>query len=256
MRNPKIFSNRFDGVIFDIDNTAVPEGALTITSEPLLKAFLNFPADKAAIAATARTTTFALPLLRALDMSHESVVANGAQIIDPRTGMCNWKRFLNKKQAEAIIAICEPYDYRLAIAGDRLGSTNTASESHARKTAGIFLMDTPLEVATEVKTQIGTLPDVHVYISKSWQDDKEVYDVNIGHAEARKGRTLKVLLDRYGLDPRRMVMVGDSENDIDMFGLGGYNIAVANAEPLLISIADEVVPSQKDNGLAVVMRRF
>lgn len=46
------------------------------------------------------------------------------------------------------------------------------------------------------------------------------------------------------------VVFGDDIIDIDMFRAGGYGVAVANSNPRLLAIADEVCASNNDDGVA------
>ncbi len=46
------------------------------------------------------------------------------------------------------------------------------------------------------------------------------------------------------------ISIGDSENDITMFGFTGYSVAVANAEPDVAAMADMIIPRCEENGVA------
>ena len=74
--------NTYKCVAFDLDNTAIPDGATQIASNRLLDAFAALPKDIVTVAATGRTRSFAEPIVRQLGERHDSIVANGAQIIN------------------------------------------------------------------------------------------------------------------------------------------------------------------------------
>ncbi|MEM3504712.1 MAG: HAD hydrolase family protein, partial [Archaeoglobaceae archaeon] len=44
-------------------------------------------------------------------------------------------------------------------------------------------------------------------------------------------------------------VIGDSENDIEMFEVAGFGIAVANADTKLKEIADLITPSNDGDGV-------
>lgn len=67
---------------------------------------------------------------------------------------------------------------------------------------------------------------------------------------ANKGHALNVICNRLGVKPSRTVVFGDDIIDIDMFRAGGYGVAVANSNPRLLAIADEVCASNNDDGVA------
>ncbi len=65
-----------------------------------------------------------------------------------------------------------------------------------------------------------------------------------------KGKALKFIAERLGIDLKDVVAIGDSENDIDMFEVAGIGVAVANADVRLKMVADIV--TSKPNGDGVV----
>ena len=246
----------FQGFVFDIDKTAVPNGAQTVESLVLRDAFASLPEDVIAIAATGRSPEFALPITRALSLKHESVVANGALIINSLTGAPWWERLLTENQVAGVITICKPYDYRLWLTGDPKDERLNASQQKSRPSAGAFLTDVPAEIAHDVHARLINIPGVNAYLSPSWGGGINELDINIGNTEARKHIALEVLFGKYAIDASKMIGIGDGINDLDLFEAVGYRVAVANAHPLLIEKADEVVTSQEEDGLAEVVRRF
>ncbi len=65
-----------------------------------------------------------------------------------------------------------------------------------------------------------------------------------------KGKALKFIAERIGIDVRDFVAIGDSENDIELLDTAGFGIAVANAHENLKEVADLV--TSKPNGDGVV----
>lgn len=69
-------------------------------------------------------------------------------------------------------------------------------------------------------------------------------------ANVSKGRALKFIAERLGLDVGDFVAIGDSENDVEMLEVAGFGVAVANADEKLKDVADLV--TSKPNGDGVV----
>ena len=66
-----------------------------------------------------------------------------------------------------------------------------------------------------------------------------------------KGTGLAFVAQRLGIDPRDVVVFGDMPNDAPMFAWAkGRRVAVANAHPEVIAMADEVTGSNEDDGVA------
>lgn len=52
------------------------------------------------------------------------------------------------------------------------------------------------------------------------------------------------------------VVFGDMPNDLPLFGWAGWACAVANSHPEVLDAADEVVPSNDDDGVARTVQRL
>jgi phosphoglycolate phosphatase (TIGR01487 family) len=68
--------------------------------------------------------------------------------------------------------------------------------------------------------------------------------------QVSKGRTLLKVLDDLKIKPEETVVCGDSYNDLPLFEIGAFRIAVGNAEPALKAKADRVARSPYGEGFA------
>lgn len=73
---------------------------------------------------------------------------------------------------------------------------------------------------------------------------------------ASKGSGLAWLLDHLGVDASNVMAVGDGENDVEMLQLAGLGIAMGNAGPKTKSVADHIVSTNDDDGVAEAIYRF
>lgn len=80
--------------------------------------------------------------------------------------------------------------------------------------------------------------------------------VNAIARNVSKGATARYLADYLGLDRSEIMAVGDSYNDIDLFREAGFSIALEPAPPGLREIADAIVPSVNEDGLAVAIEKY
>ncbi len=72
-----------------------------------------------------------------------------------------------------------------------------------------------------------------------------------------KASGLAVVADSLGVDPREVLVFGDMPNDLPMFGWAGWSrVAVANAHPEVLAIADEVTSTNDDDGVARYLDRL
>ena len=69
------------------------------------------------------------------------------------------------------------------------------------------------------------------------------------------GRKSLRLMSR-GISQRVVVVLGDSLNDAEMIRWAGLGVAMANADPAVQELADEVAPANTEDGVAVVIERL
>jgi|BarGraNGADG00212_2_1021979.scaffolds.fasta_scaffold11634_2 Cof subfamily protein (haloacid dehalogenase superfamily) len=77
--------------------------------------------------------------------------------------------------------------------------------------------------------------------------------VEIAAAGVTKGAALAELCAELGIDSSEAIAFGDMINDIPMLAWAGRGVAVANAHPELLKVADEVTASNDEDGVALVL---
>ncbi|MCG0239370.1 MAG: Cof-type HAD-IIB family hydrolase [Firmicutes bacterium] len=60
----------------------------------------------------------------------------------------------------------------------------------------------------------------------------------------------QVITERLGVDPQEVAAIGDARNDIELVQWAGVGVAVANADPLLLEVADAVARDHAQDGAA------
>lgn len=75
--------------------------------------------------------------------------------------------------------------------------------------------------------------------------------VEICPAGVDKGTGLSVVAEAVGVDPSDVLVFGDMPNDLPMFAWAGWGrVAVANAHPSLLAVADDVTLTNDQDGVA------
>jgi Cof subfamily protein (haloacid dehalogenase superfamily) len=80
--------------------------------------------------------------------------------------------------------------------------------------------------------------------------------VEISAKGVSKATALASLAEEHGIDASEVVAFGDMPNDLPMLVWAGRGIAVANAHPDVLAVADEVTASNDDDGVAQVLDRW
>lgn len=76
------------------------------------------------------------------------------------------------------------------------------------------------------------------------------YAIHLSPADASKGRAVKFVLERLGIDPSEAVAVGDSAMDADLLKSVGLGVAVGNADEELKRVAGLVLDGPSGLGVA------
>jgi hydroxymethylpyrimidine pyrophosphatase-like HAD family hydrolase len=71
-----------------------------------------------------------------------------------------------------------------------------------------------------------------------------------------KATTLAGLVAERGLGAADVVAFGDMLNDLDLLVWAGHGVAVSNAHPDVLAVADEITASNDDDGVAQVLERL
>ncbi len=90
----------------------------------------------------------------------------------------------------------------------------------------------------------------------------ELTQAGLGYVEicpsgVTKASGLAVVASHLGVDAADVLVFGDMPNDLPMFEWAGWSrVAVANAHPELLAVADEVTASNDEDGVAVYLERL
>jgi Cof subfamily protein (haloacid dehalogenase superfamily) len=80
--------------------------------------------------------------------------------------------------------------------------------------------------------------------------------LELSAAGVTKAFGLERLAAEHGIAAAEVVAFGDMPNDLPMLAWAGHAVAVANAHPDVIALADEVTASNDDDGVARVIERL
>jgi Cof subfamily protein (haloacid dehalogenase superfamily) len=76
------------------------------------------------------------------------------------------------------------------------------------------------------------------------------------HRDCGKGQGALLLAREYGIQPRDIVAVGDNYNDLDLFEVAGFSVAMRNAPQAVRNAADAIAPAVTESGAAFILERI
>ncbi|GAA3439609.1 HAD family hydrolase [Kutzneria kofuensis] len=80
--------------------------------------------------------------------------------------------------------------------------------------------------------------------------------IEIATAGVTKATGLAEVADRLGIAAADVVAFGDMPNDVSMLTWAGHGVAMANAHPQAMAVADEVTGPNSEDGVALVLERW
>lgn len=101
------------------------------------------------------------------------------------------------------------------------------------------------EVLADMEAEFRSMWGNQLYITKSSPDFLEFLN-----PEATKGRGLEAVARALGVPREKIMAIGDSYNDLEMFKAAGYAVAMGNARKEIQDAADYVTCSNDDDGVA------
>lgn len=80
--------------------------------------------------------------------------------------------------------------------------------------------------------------------------------IEISERDVTKATGLADVAERFGVAADNVIAFGDMPNDIPMLRWAGHGVAMANAHPELLEVADEVTGTNDQDGVAQVLERW
>ena len=101
----------------------------------------------------------------------------------------------------------------------------------------------------EIKQEIKSFGEHNV-------SDKESIYYFIGNKETCKGNAIKYFCATLNIDLKDTIAIGDDFNDISMFEVVGYSVAMRNASKEVKKYANEITLSNDEEGVAVFLEKL
>ncbi|MSU54808.1 MAG: HAD family phosphatase [Candidatus Staskawiczbacteria bacterium] len=243
----------YKAVIFDLDGTAIPNKRDGMPSKRVIEV-VNKVKDKVYVcAATGRGISLAGDIIKSLGLTSPCIVGGGTQVIDPVTRKVLWEKDMDKNQIEKIMEIAKEYQYPVFF-GDETEGALLKYKITQREERIIYIEPVTKEDTEIILEKLSKIPNITAHKVISWTSGH--FDIHITHIEATKRHSMEVLLKILKVHKDEVVAVGDSNNDLPLFELAGYKIAMENGSDELKKKADMIAPSVSEDGLAVALEKL
>jgi len=276
----------FDLVILDLDGTIINAYQRLPISKTVHDVIEAVQATGVIVTiGTGRTLDYIRHSLHGnLQLTHPVLTTQGAVIGDPVTGHVLAEQVLPLDKAREIATYVDAHGYPTAFYfNDTDGHTqvlwNTRSITPEEDALLQHLLGAPVAIV-EAFTPLLAAPDAHppvkvIAFNYGLPGDIDVLPeyqrrfapplsitrthewlVETTAPGVDKGSGLRRLCDLLGVDIRRVMAIGDSDNDIPMLEAAGFGVAMGNASEQVKAVADWVAPTIDAEGAAVAMQQW
>ncbi|QPC85044.1 HAD family hydrolase [Phototrophicus methaneseepsis] len=258
-------------IVVDIDGTLLnDEHVLSDRNREALRKAID--SGIKVVIATGKSRGGNESVLAALNLDTPGIYVQGLMICDPQGGVLH-QQTLDPALARRVITFAEQRGFDVvAYSGNRL-----VTKMSVQQVDEIAKYHEPVpEPIGPLVNHLGLIPmnkllilgDPRKLKALRWQLEKQL-DGQVSFTStnvlntlevlplgASKGKALKVLIHDMGIAPEHVMVIGDGENDIEMLKLAGFGVAVGNANPKLQAIADEIVSTNNESGVAEAIEKF
>ncbi len=265
----------YDLVAIDVDGTLVTsENRLSSGIAPLLRE--TQARGTGVTLVSGRPKLKMMPLLKELGLTLPYIGSGGAYIADPSNNLVILHRPLAREEAAEIVELAraaeapiisqepdhlyyeggiEELEQLIAISKIDITGVEDSQVEILRVDDVLQACAEPTKInicgeprhllEIERKLRLLNLP---IYLTYSAPTYLEITQSGIN-----KGEALKVLATYLAIPLERILVIGDSHNDISMFGIAGMAVAMGNAPEEVKAAADLVAPSNDEDGVAWVL---
>ncbi len=259
-------------IALDLDGTAMGR---TRTIRPAVRAAVAEAIRRGAVVtlATGRMYCRTVPFWQALGANGPIICYQGAVVRDSLTGETLHERGIPVDLAHEVVHLARRLDLPLNVYLDDeicIEAVTPAWERYYRHANGAveprivgdmlsFLTREPthlaLITAAEGTRELVERARAH-FAGRLYVTTGHPLMCELSHPEVSKGRALRLLAERLGIPRERVMAVGDNLNDLDMVEWAGLGVAMGDAPPELLAVADAVVGTVDEDGVAEAFERF
>ncbi len=230
--------------------------------------------------ATGRRLATVQPQVEELGLTLPLILQSGAQIVDPGSGEALYSNPLPREQVAAVVRAAVEEGVQPILYEDRAIAQHllTGPVAHDSPAMGPYLAARPELVrrlsydalaAVDGALQVAVIDNLpvarrvaarlqvaHCRVLVSYSAGLDAYFLEVFHETCSKGEALRHLTAMLDIPLDAVVAVGDNYNDDEMLRAAGLGVAMSNAEPEILAIADKIVPSNDDDGIAALINEL
>ena len=259
-------------VAIDLDGTLLnSDKEITQTTAGILRSARDQAGVKIVLA-TARPPRSVMPFYELLDLDTPMINYNGALVIDPTCHHVLMHRPIPAKNCRAIIELAREVYPHVLISAELMDRwfTDRFDPAYNTETGRLFQPDlvAPVEQWEDQSlTKLlllgkpDRLPAVAEAIHRRLPHQVSIvqtedYMLQVMHATVSKAQALRTVAAEMHLTRKQVMAIGDNANDVGMLQWAGIAVAMENAAPQALAVADHIADHHDADGAAHAVRQL
>lgn len=251
-------------VVSDVDGTLVtPDKTLTPAASEAVRKLRE--AGVAFTLISSRPVRGMAPLVRALDIDQPFAAFNGGSIVGADLELIETKR-LSAAAAKTALDLFARHDIQTWVFADDAWWAKAAAAPHVdleRHTVGfsptvvadfggvIDRIDKIVGVCDDPKRLAQVQAEAQAQLrGEAAAERSQTYYLDVTHPEADKGHAVKALCRLVGSSLAETAVIGDMANDLAMFAVAGFSVAMGQATDDVKAAADAITRANTEDGFA------
>lgn len=259
-------------VAIDLDGTLLNSAKqVTEASAAMLRAARR-EAGVRIVLASARPPRTVMPFYQLLQLDTPMINYNGALVLDPPSGRIILHRPLSARIARGVVALARRKYPDVLVSGEILDRwyTDRLDPAYATETGKLVKPDlvAPTDQwLTEPVTKLLLLgrPERLLELARAiarayprqltiMKTDEQL--LQICRATVSKAKALRAVAGELGVARHEVMAIGDNDNDVEMLQWAGIAVAMGNATPAALAVADYVTDHHDADGAANAIHRL
>ena len=251
-------------IFFDIDDTLSRNGIIAKHNQETLEALAK--TDIKLVISTGRSKAILPPDILALleaNILDAIICMNGQFSFDSDSTISHYP--LSSEQTAKIVRLCQ--ESKLIHKFDSATHIAWSSENERLREYNARTPNSIVDPNYYQKHEVYQCSVFFNNLNDKMQDvDFAQYDLKLVHwhqigadilpIEASKARGIIDMCEHYNVDASDCMAFGDGMNDLEMFDLVGFAVAMGDAQPALIARADFVTGTIEERGIQSVLERL
>ena len=251
-------------IFFDIDDTLSRAGIIAEHNQATLEALAD--SDVKLVISTGRSKAILPPDILALleaDVLDAIICMNGQYSFDNHSRISHYP--LSDMQTAKIVTLCQAsqlihkFDSATHIAwsdeNDRLREFNARTPNSIVDPC-YYQSNEVYQCSVFFNNQVDKMQDIDFASDGLKLVHWHHIGADILPSDASKARGILDVCKYYGIDASDCMAFGDGMNDLEMFDLVGFAVAMGDAQPDLIARADFVTGTIEERGIQSVLERL